>query len=96
MKKIYLVYTKKRVYTPKNEIKFEGIVKLVTSCETAELAQEFRNSEYELYKVDFHNCWECFAKGEVTWDDNKFKMIQVEEDKTIVVTWEITQVNLQK
>ena len=96
MKKIYLVITKRRVFTPKLELTFQGIVTIVTACETKELAEDYIESDYEKEKADFYNYKECFAKGEVKWDDNLFQMTQVENDKTVVTNWEIKEVNLQK
>ena len=94
MKKIYLVYQKKRIYTPQMNLKFQGIVNIVASSESNEVVIEKRNASYEKAKSDYHNCWEVFAKGEVVWDDALYRMYQYEKDKTIVITWEITQVEV--
>lgn len=96
MKNVYLVFRKKRVFTPKMDLSFQGIVDIVTACETKELAQEYLESNYECEKADFYNYKEAFAKGDVYWDDALFQMYQYEKDKTVIVNWEITQVNLQK
>ena len=94
MKKIYLVYQKKRIYTPQMNLKFQGIVNLVASSESNEVVIEKRNASYEKAKSDFYAYKEAFAKGEVVWDDALFRMYQYEKDKTIVITWEITQVEV--
>lgn len=94
MKKVYLVYQKKRIYTPQMELKFQGIVNIVASSESNEVIIEKRNASYEKAKSDFYSYKEAFAKGEVVWDDALFRMYQYEKDKTIVVTWEITQVEV--
>ena len=95
MKKVYLVFNKKRVFTPENDITFTGIVKICGVYDTKEKAEEGLKEAYQKEKSDFYAYKECFCKGKVIWSDHFLTCEQQEEDKTIKFNWEIKEVEVK-
>lgn len=95
MTTIYLVFKKKRVYTPQMHCTFQGIVDLSVACETKDVAKDYVKSSYEKSKTDFFEYKEAFTKGTVNWIDDEFKCIQETKDEVVEVTWEIKEVEVK-